>query len=304
MRRNTQTLNSEFRQFQTKAMDEKQQIKQSLSEFIKNSVESSHIFGFKDGSEIKLNQAIYEIQHHLANELNKYGVNTRLDNRISSDSIRKSFIAVADKTHKAEYYAYPFLKYLYKHFKVGTELLEYIEGFIEENKENLSWQDIVVTKTGATRCKTNIRFSLNLLRDLHLVRSRNENNKRTLLPTVIGQLLIHYFDWINEKHTATIRLEQSISFGGYVYFCGHLARLKEPDVLTEFLTHIKVKLASNSEDYNKIENYLKRFTEIVLKALTVTKSGIKYDASLKKTPEYKLLLGELNIDYIFLSKYL
>lgn len=285
-------------------MDEKQQIKQSLSEFIKNSVESSHIFGFKDGSEIKLNKAIYEIQHHLSSELNKYGINTRLDVGIISASITKSFSEAGYKPHKSEYYAYPFLKYLYHHFKVGTELLEYIDGFIDENKENLSWQDIVITKTGATRCKTNIRFSLNLLRDLHLVRSRNENDKRTLLPTVIGQLLIHYFDWINEKHSATIRLEQSISFGGYGYFGGHLARLKEPDVMTEFLTHIKVKLASNPEDYNKIENYLKRFTEIILKALTVTESGIKYDASLKKTPEYKLLLGELNTDYIFLRKYL
>jgi hypothetical protein len=68
-------------------MDEKQQIKQSLSKFIKNSVESSHIFGFKDGSEIKLNKAIYEIQHHLSNELNKYGINARLDVGIISASI-------------------------------------------------------------------------------------------------------------------------------------------------------------------------------------------------------------------------
>jgi len=74
--------------------------------------------------------------------------------------------------------------------------------------------------------------------------------------------------------------------------------------MTEFLTHIKVKLASNPDDYNKIKNYLQRFTEIILNALTVTESGIKYDASLKKTPEYKLLLGELNTDYIFLRKYL
>jgi hypothetical protein len=283
-------------------MDEKQQIQQSLTEFIKSALETSHIFGLKDGSEIKLNKAIYEIQNHLNKELNRYGINTRLDVGIISTSITKSFSEAGYKPHKSEYYAYPFLKHLYHHFKVGTELLEYIDGFIDENKENLSWQDIVITKTGATRCKTNIRFSLNLLRDLHLVRSRNENDKRTLLPTVIGQLLIHYFDWINEKHSSTIRLEQSISFGGYAYFGGHLARLKEPDVLTEFLTHIKVKLASNTQDFTRIENYLKRFTEIILKALTVTKSGIKYDASLKKTPEYKLLLGELNSDFIFLRK--
>lgn len=285
-------------------MDEKDEIKKSLTGFIKNSLDSSRIFDFKDGSEIKLNHAIYEIQHHLANELKKYGVNTRLDNGIISNSILKSFNEVADKSHKSEYYAYPFLKYLYKHFKVDTELLEYIDGFIEENKENLSWQDIVVTKTGATRCKTNIRFSLNLLRDLHLVRSRNENNKRTLLPTVIGQLLIHYFDWINKKYPSSSKLEETISFGGYMHFSGHLARLREPDALTEFLNYIKEKLASNPQAYTKIENYLKRFKDIVLKALTITESGIKYDASIKKTEEYKLLLGELNTDNIFLRDYL
>lgn len=285
-------------------MDEKDEIKNSLTNFIKNSLDSSRIFGFKDGSEIKLNHAIYEIQHHLANELNKYGINTRLDSGIISASILKSFSDAADKSHKAEYYAYPFLMYLYKHFKVDIELLEYIDGFIEENKENLSWQDIVVTKTGATRCKTNIRFSLNLLRDLHLVRSRNDNGNRTLLPTVIGQLLIHYFEWINEKNKTATRLEQSISFGGYSYFCGHLGRLREPDVLTEFLTRIKKKLASNPQAYTKIENYLKKFRDIILKALTITESGIKYDASIKKTEEYKLLLGELNTDNIFLREYL
>lgn len=281
-------------------MDDKEQIKTSLSKFIKDSMQSSQRFDLRDGSEIRLNKAIYEIQNHLASELIKNNINTRLNDTINSKSIIKSFDNIGDKHHRAENYAFPFLKYLYEHFIVERELLEYIDGFVEENKESLSWQDIVLTKTGVTRCKTNIRFSLYLLRDLGLVRSRNEKDKRTLLPTVIGQLLVLYFDWIKKKHTNVLSPELTISFDGYLHFCSHLERLKDPIVLTEFLDSLRPNDSLKPEVLTKVDSYLKKFIEIILKALSFSNKGVKYNTELKKSEEYKTLLTELNEDFIFL----
>lgn len=280
-------------------MDAKQ-IKEILSLFVTESLNASRLVGLRDGTEVKLNKAVYEIQHHLTKELEDTNINTKLDEHIFSESILRSFSS-PDYTHyKSEYYAFPFLKHLHQNFRVDQDLLIYIDNFIEVIKEKLSWRDIVITKTGATRCKTNIRFALNHLREMQLVRKRNAKDKRTLLPTVIGQLLVHYFDWINGKHPGSVRLEDHISFHGYAHFTSHLERLKDPIVLIEFLSYIKGKFSLEADDFSKIEKYMADFTIIILSAMTISEKGIKYDAGLKTTKEYKVLLSELNNDYMVL----
>lgn len=275
-------------------------IKQSLSEFIQKSLKSSTTYGFRDGTAVNLNRSIYEIQHHLRVELERCSINTYLDSKIISNSILASFNRTEVTAHKSQHYAFPFLKYIYGHFSAGKELLTYIDDFIYQNREQLTWPDIVITESGATRCKTNIRFALKLLRDLNLTRSRNKNDKRTVMPTVIGQLIVHYMDWVNGKSKYARESEWNLSHNAYLHFSGHLNRLKEPLVLTDFLQSVKQKLKLEAADSSKIDEYLTAFQEVILSALTITDKGISYTSDLRKSDAYQNLLSALNEESLFL----
>lgn len=269
-------------------------IKQNLSEFIQRSLKSSTTYGYRDGTAVNLNRSIYEIQHHLRAELERSNINTHLDSKIISNSILESFNRKNLTAYKPQHYAFPFLKYIYQHFSAGKELLTYIDDFIYQNREQLTWQDIVITESGATRCKTNIRFALKLLRDLNLTRSRNKSDKRTVMPTVIGQLIVHYMDWVNATNEDARESEWNFAHSSYLHFSGHLNRLKDPLVLTDFLQSVKEKLKLEAADSLKIDEYLTAFQEFILSALTITDKGISYTSDLRKSDAYQNLLSALN----------
>lgn len=275
-------------------------IKQRLSEFIQSSLESSTTYGFRDGTAFNLNKSIYEIQHHLRVELERSNINTHLDSKIISNSILGSFHRRDLIPYKPQEYAFPFLKYIYYHFRPGKELLTYIDDFIHQVREQLTWQDIVITETGATRCKTNIRFALNRLRDLHLIGSRNKNDKRTVMPTVIGQLIVHYMDWAHLTNKHATETEWNLSHNAYLEFTGHLNRLKEPLIMTDFLQSVKLKLRLDPSDSLKIDEYSTAFREIILSALIITNRGISYPSDLRKGDAYQDLLSALNEEGLFL----
>lgn len=129
----------------------------------------------------------------------------------------------------------------------------------------------------------------------------NAKDERTLLPTVVGQLLVHYFDWINGKRLGPLRTENDISFHGYIHFTSHLERLKEPIFLADFLSHIRGKFSLDANDYRKIEKYLVDFNNIILSSMIISEKGIKYDDGLRGSKGYKLLLSRLNNDYVVLK---
>ena len=272
-------------------------VKQTLSDFIKESLKGNRQVNDKK-DKIIINKVIYEIQNHFVSELKRYDINTKLNEEIKSESILSSFTNSNVQSHLPNYYAYPFLKYICLNFRPSTELNEYIDDFLNKNREQLSWNDLVITKTGATRCKTNIRFALNFLRELNLIRSKNNKEKRTVCPTVLGQLIIMYFHYLNSENKHSMRPEENISMGGLHHFHSHLRTLINPQNFNEFLKYIKKEHNLSNEDSDKLETYLFFFTEIILENMHISDTGLKFDRNFKKEKEYEKLLTLLSKDVI------
>ncbi|MDP4272156.1 MAG: hypothetical protein Q8909_18840, partial [Bacteroidota bacterium] len=80
-------------------------------------------------------------------------------------------------------------------------LLESMDRYVDLVKDKLSYSDIIITATGATRCYTNLRFALNKLRNFGLVHHTtriDHSIKRSLLPTPFGYLVAAYVSHFKE----------------------------------------------------------------------------------------------------------
>lgn len=273
-------------------------IKKMLDNFILESIKENKRIGFKDGSETNLNKAVYEIQNHFSNELRAHNINTQLNPEIISTAILKSFNDSNVKANPKENYEYPFLKYIALEFRPTTELNEYIDSFLWKNKDQLSWDDLVITKTGATRCKTNIRFAINDLRKLMLIRNRNKVDKRTVLPTVLGHLVVLYFDYLRIKFQTYLKTEERISSNGFLEFHSQLNSLKNPLNLSGFLGYIMETQPLSISDRTKTERYLKLFIEIILENITLSEKSVRFDEKIINEKEYLQLLNEMAEEYI------
>ena len=119
-------------------------------------------------------------------------LNLRLDSVIYSDSISASFNKEV-KPFSPNEYCLPFFDFLNIKKNERLDLFELIDNFIDHHKNELSWQDIVITASGATRCKTNLRFALNQLRGIGLIKKVDQNGKRVFLPTLEGELV--FYTW-------------------------------------------------------------------------------------------------------------
>lgn len=279
-------------------MDSTEFIKKTLSSFIKESINENKRIDLKDGTETNINKAIYEIQNHFTNELLKHNINTQLNPQIKSESIINSFTQTIPTPHPKEHYAYTFLKYLCKNFQPTIEVNEYIDDFLKEHKEQLTWNDLVITKTGATRCKTNIRFAIDYLRILMLVRTKTKEDKRTVCPSVLGFLTVLYFQYLNKENSSSIHSEAIISQNGYRDFHTGLNSLKDPQNIKNFLEYINKDKVINHEDKVKINKYLYLFTEIILENIIITNMSVKFNENIKNAGEYKRLLYEMSQENI------
>lgn len=68
-----------------------------------------------------------------------------------------------------------------------------IDEFIDKIKENLNIKDVEVTKTGAVRCKTNIRFAIMSLRQFGLINYYDIEDKRNWSPTLLGIFICTHY---------------------------------------------------------------------------------------------------------------
>lgn len=92
------------------------------------------------------------------------------------------------KYFKPVEYQFNLLLFLFRNYEehklIGLRFI--IEEFIDKIKENLSIKDVEVTKTGAVRCKTNIRFAIMSLRQFGLINYYDIEDKRSWSPTLLG----------------------------------------------------------------------------------------------------------------------
>ncbi|RPI19836.1 MAG: hypothetical protein EHM58_00140 [Ignavibacteriae bacterium] len=188
-------------------MSESDSNKMFISEFtviindIKLLISKGHQMDSKDKH--FLMQSLYLLETNIDKIKNDYKLH-KLNNSVSSVSIKKSFLRNLPTLNVNDENTYQFKEYfnsveyqywflvflLLNNQKIrenNTDLHKVIDDFIERIKdESFNYEDIVMTKSGATRCKTNLRFTVNSLRDAGLLSRHDRNNKRSWSLSYIG----------------------------------------------------------------------------------------------------------------------
>lgn len=154
------------------------------------------------GEETYVKHLIYLIEGELEQIKAKHHL-TSYNAKIFSERISKSFFWVnrdifnnedseLERSISEMDYQYWLLVYLLTHFnelyKQQCNLFEIIDRFIDFHKEkSLTFADIAITASGATRCKTNLRFAISALKEMGLVKlyEKDEKEKSWML-TYLG----------------------------------------------------------------------------------------------------------------------
>ena len=104
------------------------------------------------------------------------------------DKIRKS--CVCKEYFRGIDYQYPLLVYLLLNhrdiIKNRILLYEIMEDFLEQIKNLLKYEDLIMTDSGAIRCRTNLRFTVDSLRKAGLINYYDENIKQSWNLTFLG----------------------------------------------------------------------------------------------------------------------
>jgi hypothetical protein len=169
-------------------------LKLQLDDFFERSKEHT-VNTLINNEKIYFNKSLFELEKHLYDLKQKYKVNQNLNISIVSKNILESF-SDSPTFFRSDDYSLSFLVFLAMHENHDAEnLLEYMDEYIEIVKDKFSFKDIFITGTGATRCHTNLRFSLNSLRKLGLIYSITDINHiitRSVMPTPLGYLIALY----------------------------------------------------------------------------------------------------------------
>lgn len=153
---------------------------------------SKTVFQYDQKNELALNASVFDFQAHITRSLKDLNLNLSLNPGIHSESIRRSFDGTC-KPFSAHDYCLSFFDFLNVHKAKRLELFHLIDLFVEQHKDELTWQDIVLTASGATRCRTNLRFALDKLRSVGLIKNLDGDGRRVYVPTRKGELV--FFAW-------------------------------------------------------------------------------------------------------------
>ncbi|HRG64570.1 MAG TPA: hypothetical protein PLV12_02135 [Saprospiraceae bacterium] len=164
-------------------------LKTLFTEFL-NESEGKTIIHRTSKNETYLNSEVYEFQAYIAESLKNKSLNLKINPTLYSEHIRDSFKKPID-AFTAQDYCYSFFEFLNVCKREQLELFQLIDRFIELHKAELSWKDIEITSSGATRCMTNIRFALNSLRAIGLIEHNDKLNKRSFQPTLLGEMIFY-----------------------------------------------------------------------------------------------------------------
>lgn len=253
-------------------------LKLQLDDFFERS-KTQNIAKTINKEQLYFNQSLFELEKHLFDLKVRYQVNQNLNtsiistNIIDSFSLRSTFFRIND-------YALSFLVFLTMEEKHDAEdLLEMIDKYLDVIKNKLTFHDIVKTKTGATRCYTNIRFTLSELRKFGLVYNSTtikNNYSRSTLPTPFGYLISLFVNTPKEfeviKHLPNTG-NSSNSFVPPLYLALSSIR-NHPD---DFLA----KILNKYEGIRPLEKVLKMilddYCNCVLKFIELTDKGLKVE---------------------------
>ena len=275
-----------------------EEVKKIIKKFIEESTASNIAIQGKGLERFFANKDIYEIESHLVEIGKQYNINARIDNSIFSKNILANFKSVDPVTAFIPVqYQYNFLHHLAKSYSTGKDLHELIDEFITAFKDQFKLADIVITASGATRCKTNLRFALNSLRDYGLVVSRDKNGRRSWSPSVIGLITLlniqlckpESFFWPNYREPDSLyvadKKNQSLGAGTIDPLLWHsLYQFRTPTHIYRFLSW-QQSIALNDAEKVVLNDILDRFIEFTHKGLVITKTGISESKKFKVLSE-------------------
>lgn len=255
------------------------ELKHQLEVFFETA-QSQTIKTLFDKESFLLNKSLFEFEKYIYDLKLKYKVNQFLDIRILSQSILNSF--ERNSTYfRTDDYVLTFLIYLcsIKNHS-AEERHEIIRDFIELVKEKLTYLDIKIHKTGATRCYANVEFALDDLRKLCLVYNKVEK-KRSVMPTPVGYLISlhkinHKIDLLSEMPN-----EGSVSRGAKIPLNSAIIYLKEsPD---DFLRQLFDRYNNLLKISGTIKRILNDYETYILKYITIEEDKLVIDEKGLKT---------------------
>jgi|GEM_PF-6688986 len=247
------------------------------------------------------NKDLYELESYLTLLKYEYKVNLKLDTRYFSANILNSFTRNPEQFRSYDL-SLPFLIHLCQQIEHDSEnLVKVIENFISGIVRKLSYPDLVLTKTGTTRCFTNTRFGLSELRKFGLV--YNEEvikgiSKRVMLPTPLGYLItLHQITEHRMKpHQFLPAKSDAFSFNRplnksltYLFNSGN-----------EFLNSIINKFSDTKEIERLLKDVLDSYYDHVLPFIKIREDGIQVqEKELKNSMNkyYKMLRDHYELSY-------
>lgn len=164
-------------------------------------------------------------------------------------------------------YQFGFLIFLflnYEKFK-NKDLRHHIDAFINIIQYQFRFGDIVRTTTGATRCKTNIRFAVMRLREIGLINYTNRENKRIWTPTIIGFFISCYAILNEVKDTNHFEKEMSERSSNFLIdnkIVKIINKLNSPEVFRDLLAKLEIE-NFRLDSISKFESVLKKYNSFL-----------------------------------------
>ena len=138
---------------------------------------------------------ILKINHKAQSFIDKYSL-PKIDYSLVNDDMFKSNTNYKNlKYFKPVEYQFNLLLFLFQNYDehkfLGLRFI--IDEFIDKIKYKFNIKDVEITKTGAVRCKTNIRFAIMSLRQFGLINYYDIEDKRNWSPTLLGIFICTYY---------------------------------------------------------------------------------------------------------------
>ncbi len=240
---------------------------------------------------IHINSSVLQLEHWLLMWRKEHKLNERIDASIISNNILKNIAsASSDKAFQAKDYQFNFLFFLARNYSPKSDLHKLIDSFVDKFKEQFSFADIIITSTGATRCKTNIRFALNELRNMGLVLSKDIDNNRSLSPSIPGlvaMLNIQYqgalgrAGFIDKIEEQLLPVKKVNRYAGLPYdatLYDAIQMFKEETYLYEFLHWLR-DVDKTEKEF--IEGIIKRYMDFTSEAIEIKENGLRLTKQFK-----------------------
>jgi len=273
-------------------------LKQQLEDFFEQSKNETFSLFTNEELSVNINKSVYELENHLNNLKQKYKVNENLNTGIISDNILRSFKDNSSTFFRSNHYALSFLIFLTTQENHNAEdLLKLMHKYIDIVKEKLTFHDIVKTETGVTRCFTNIRFTLNDLRNFGLVYNKIDL-KRSIQPTPVGYLISLYVN-DHRKFDITKHLPENRDSNYFKIPCLSKA-LQEINKKTEnFIDTLIERYGSLSSLSPLLKEILEDYCNDILKHIDFSNDGLKVNE--KELEKSKKIFYSKIVNYVELS---